>query len=120
MRLFAAIFAATMILAGASAPTPRDLLRTVAGFTDSEWAAVDRGDAVSKLIETDTREVAVAGAVRISDARPGRGPRFLHDLGQPRPHPLPERLPAAVRPFDRPEPQPRSHAAHPGVDENGD
>jgi hypothetical protein len=69
VRLFAAVSAATLILAGASPPTPRDLLRTVAAFTDSEWAAVDRGDAVSKLLETDTREVAVAGAVRISGDR---------------------------------------------------
>ena len=48
---------------------PRDLLRTLAGFTDADWAAVERGDAVSKLLETDAREVAVAGAVRITGRR---------------------------------------------------
>ena len=76
MRLLAAILAATIALAGASAPTPRDLLRTVAGFSDSEWAAVERGEAVSKLLETDTREVAVAGAVRISGDRERLAARF--------------------------------------------
>jgi hypothetical protein len=59
--------------AGASAAeapmTPRELLRTVAAFTDAEWAAVERGEAVSKLLQTDTREVAVVGAVRITGHR---------------------------------------------------
>jgi hypothetical protein len=49
--------------------TPRELLRTVAQFTDVEWAMVDRGEAVAKILETDTREVAVAGAVRINGSR---------------------------------------------------
>jgi len=48
---------------------PRDLLRTVAQFTDIDWAAVERGEAVAKVLDTDTREVAVAGAVRIAGAR---------------------------------------------------
>jgi hypothetical protein len=76
VRLFAALSAATIVLAGAAAPIPRDLLRTVAGFTDTEWAAVDRGEAVSKLLETDTREVAVAGAVRITGDRERLVARF--------------------------------------------
>jgi hypothetical protein len=51
------------------AMAPKDLLRTVAGFTDADWAAVERGEAVSKLLETDAREVAVVGAVRIRGRR---------------------------------------------------
>jgi hypothetical protein len=54
---------------GAAPMTPRDLLRTVAAFTDAEWAAVERGEAVPKLLQTDTREVAVVGAVRITGNR---------------------------------------------------
>ena len=81
MRPFFALCAAAIILtssAGAvpGAPAPRDLLRTVAGFTDGEWAAVERGEAVSKLLETDTREVAVAGAVRIAGNRDLLAARF--------------------------------------------
>ena len=53
----------------AGATGPRDLLRTVAGFTDAEWAVVERGEAVSKLLDTDSREVAVVGAVRIMGRR---------------------------------------------------
>ena len=53
----------------AGAMPPRDLLRAIAGFTDPEWAAVERGDAVSKLLDTDAREVAVVGAVRITGRR---------------------------------------------------
>ena len=53
----------------APSPGPRDLLRTVARFNDAEWAAVTRGEAVAKIIDTDSREIAVAGAVRIAGSR---------------------------------------------------
>ena len=53
----------------AGAMAPKDLLRTIAGFTEAEWAAVERGEAVSKLLATDAREVAVVGAVRITGSR---------------------------------------------------
>ncbi|HEU4893210.1 MAG TPA: hypothetical protein VFT47_16765 [Vicinamibacterales bacterium] len=59
--------AASLLAAGAM--PPRDLLRTLAGFTDTEWAVVERGEAVSKLVDTDSREVAVVGAVRITGRR---------------------------------------------------
>jgi hypothetical protein len=49
--------------------TPRDLLRKVAQFTDADWAMVERGQAVAKVLETDTREIAIAGAVRIRGTR---------------------------------------------------
>ena len=47
-------------------PNVRNLLRTIAQITDAEWAAVNRGEAVAKVLPTDTREIAVAGAVRIA------------------------------------------------------
>jgi hypothetical protein len=49
--------------------SPRDLLRSVAQFSDAEWAAVERGEPVAKVLDTDTREVAVAGAIRIAGSR---------------------------------------------------
>jgi hypothetical protein len=50
-----------------SSPPPiRELLREIAALSDREWAAIERGEAVAKVLETDAREVAVAGAVRIA------------------------------------------------------
>jgi hypothetical protein len=48
---------------------PRELLGTVAQFTSADWAAVERGEAVAKVLETDSREIAVTGAVRIAGSR---------------------------------------------------
>lgn len=63
---------AAWVLAAAAPPTvqkavpsPRDLLYQIAELTEREWAALERGETVAKVLETDTREVAVAGAVRI-------------------------------------------------------
>jgi hypothetical protein len=50
------------------ATSPRDLFRTLAGVTDGEWAAVERGEAVSKVLDTSSREIAIAGAVRIASS----------------------------------------------------
>ena len=47
----------------------RSLVRDVANFTDADWAAVERGSPVAKILETDSREVAIAGAVRIAAPR---------------------------------------------------
>jgi hypothetical protein len=51
-----------------SAPdrSPRGLLRSLANITETEWAAIDRGEAVAKVLDTDSREIAVAGAIRIT------------------------------------------------------
>ena len=49
-------------------PATRDLLRDIAQVTDAEWAAVTRGEAFAKVLGTDNREVAVAGAVRIASS----------------------------------------------------
>jgi hypothetical protein len=47
----------------------RDILRRVAGFTDADFSAVDRGQPVVKVLDTDRREIAVAGAIRIDGPR---------------------------------------------------
>jgi hypothetical protein len=47
-------------------PSVRELLRTVAQATDAEWTAVNRGEPMAKVLSTDAREIAVAGAVRIA------------------------------------------------------
>jgi hypothetical protein len=60
-----AIGAATHLRDQPAASAVRNLLRTIADTTDAEWAAINRGEAVAKVLTTDTREVAVAGAVRI-------------------------------------------------------
>jgi hypothetical protein len=58
-----------------AAPVPpgasdvRALLREVANFTDADWAAVENGTPVARILETDSREVAIAGAVRIAAPR---------------------------------------------------
>jgi hypothetical protein len=57
---------------GRSAPRVldvRSLVRSVANFTDAEWAAVENGAPVAKVLETDAREVAIVGAVRIAAPR---------------------------------------------------
>jgi hypothetical protein len=54
---------ATNLSAVASA---RETLRVAAQITDEEWAALSRGEAVAKALDSDSREIAVAGAVRIS------------------------------------------------------
>jgi hypothetical protein len=48
---------------------PRTLLKEIAGFTDADWTAVDAGTAVAKVIDSEPREIAVAGAVRIAATR---------------------------------------------------
>ena len=69
VALTAALWLCASAVAPARVTTPRDLLRTVAQFTDAEWAMVERGEAVAKILDTDAREVAVAGAVRIQGTR---------------------------------------------------
>jgi hypothetical protein len=41
----------------------------VAQFDAASWAAVQRGESVAKALDTDSREIAVAGAVRIAGSR---------------------------------------------------
>ncbi len=51
------------------ASDPKTLLSQVAGFTPADWSAVESGAAIAKILDTDTREIAVAGAVRVAAAR---------------------------------------------------
>lgn len=44
----------------------RDFLRQIAELSDRDLAALERGEAVAKVLDTDAREIAVAGAVRIA------------------------------------------------------
>jgi hypothetical protein len=54
-----------------SVAEPHGFLRTAAGFTPAEIARLDRGEPLAKVLDTDRREVAVVGAVRIA-ASPAR------------------------------------------------
>lgn len=60
---------AAQAAAGAGAASARVLLEEVAGFTAAEWRAVEAGAAVAKILETDSREIAVVGAVRVAASR---------------------------------------------------
>ena len=72
-----AIAAMLTLYAGQPGPgAPRELLREIARITDAEWAAVERGEAVAKVIDTDNREIAVAGAVRIAAAKDRLAERY--------------------------------------------
>ena len=50
---------------GAAAGAPDTFLQTVAGFSPADLARLDRGDPIARVLDTDRREVAIAGAVRI-------------------------------------------------------
>jgi hypothetical protein len=53
----------------AAAAEPHRFLRTVGVFSPSEIARLERGEAVAKVLDTDRREVAIAGAVRVKGPR---------------------------------------------------
>src|SRR5687768_6449719 len=61
--------AATLAAEPRPAIDVRTLLQEIAGFTNEDWGNLERGIAVAKVLETDTREIAVAGAVRIKAHR---------------------------------------------------
>lgn len=48
---------------------PHEFLRAVGAFSAIELAALDRGDAVAKVLDTDKREIAVIGAVHVNAPR---------------------------------------------------
>jgi hypothetical protein len=52
-----------------ASPDIRDLLRRVAQFDDESWSAVERGESIARALDTDSREIAIAGAVRIAGSR---------------------------------------------------
>jgi hypothetical protein len=54
----------------------RTLLQQVAGFSDRDFKALEAGQPVVKILDSDRREIAVAGAVRIDAPRDGLIGRF--------------------------------------------
>ena len=61
--------------AAAVAPAVADLLRSV-GFTAAEISTVERGNPVARTLDSNRREIAVIGAVRIKAARVRLAERF--------------------------------------------
>lgn len=61
------------VVASASPAPPsaplHDLLRRLAGMNGEDLAALDRGEAVARVVDTDRRQVAVIGAVRVRTSR---------------------------------------------------
>lgn len=53
----------------AAAGEAHRFLRTVGAFSSSEIDRLERGEAVAKVLDTDKREVAIVGAVRVKAAR---------------------------------------------------
>ena len=57
----------------ATAATPRNAALAAVSpeleFTDEDWAAVNAGRAVARILDSDGRQVAVAGAIRIAASR---------------------------------------------------
>jgi hypothetical protein len=56
-------------LSASAGREPHEFLRTVAGFSPSELAALEGGAPVAKVLDTDRREVAIVGAVRVKAPR---------------------------------------------------
>lgn len=50
-------------------PEPHRLLRVVAGFSPADLARLDRGEPIARTLDTERREVAIVGAVRIQAPR---------------------------------------------------
>jgi len=65
LSLLSAPLASGVARPGAASPA-HGLLRAVGAFTSSELARLDRGEPIAKVLDTDRREVAVVGAVRIA------------------------------------------------------
>jgi hypothetical protein len=57
---------AARVPAATVSPEPHKFLRDVARFSDADLASIDRGQALAKVLDTDRREVAVVGVVRIN------------------------------------------------------
>lgn len=45
---------------------PHAFLRTAAGFSPDDLARLDRGEPIARVLDTDRREVAIVGAVRVA------------------------------------------------------
>src|SRR6478609_3945641 len=69
LSLLAATLTAGRAQPQAAASQAQALLRTTAGFTNAELARLDRGEPIARVLDTDRREVAVVGAVRIAGSQ---------------------------------------------------
>ena len=65
LSLLMATLASGVARSHATANPAHALLRATAAFTNSELARLDRGEPIAKVLDTDRREVAIVGAVRI-------------------------------------------------------
>jgi len=65
LSLLMATLASGVARSQATANPAHALLRATAAFTNSELARLDRGEPIAKVLDTDRREVAIVGAVRI-------------------------------------------------------
>jgi hypothetical protein len=54
---------------GPPAGEPHRFLRTVAGFSPAQLAGLDRGEPLAKVLDTDRRQIAVVGAIRVKASR---------------------------------------------------
>ena len=67
--LLIGLAAGTLSASSGPAVDARALLKEIAPFTDEEIVSIDRGVAIAKVLDTDVREIAVAGAIRIKAPR---------------------------------------------------
>jgi hypothetical protein len=56
----------------------QEFLRTAGSFTDADIARVERGEPIAKVLDTDRREVAIVGAVRIAGPETKLFDRYRH------------------------------------------
>ena len=56
-------------LTAPEAGEPHTFLRTAAGFSAADLAALDRGEPLAKVLDTDKREIALVGAIRVKSTR---------------------------------------------------
>ena len=66
LSLLSAPLASGLVPSDAPANQAHALLRTVAAFTTADLARLDRGEPLAKVLDTDRRDLAVVGAVRIA------------------------------------------------------
>jgi hypothetical protein len=66
LSLVSTAVASGLVRANAQADQAHALLRTVAAFTTADLARLDRGEPLASVLETDRRDLAVVGAVRIA------------------------------------------------------
>ena len=65
LSALAAVVAATAASGRAAPPRAREVLSHIAPTADAEWSAIERGEPLARMLDTDSREIAVVGAVRI-------------------------------------------------------